>query len=130
MTYRKIKSPLQYTFCSMEFFLQLDIILPVVYKNNMVNFCPLYQSINIWDRTRWTYMDPWLIIVQVQQVTGQPILAQHLNPPGYFNQGQIQYVQGGPGQQPIMRMVNVMPGRLPPPLRDCKRSFKILNGYT
>jgi hypothetical protein len=42
--------------------------------------------------------------MQVQHVTGQPILAQQLHPPGYFPQGQMQYVPG-PGQQPIMRMV-------------------------
>jgi len=30
---------LQYIFYSMEFFLQLDIILPIVYNNNMFNFC-------------------------------------------------------------------------------------------
>ena len=48
MIYRNINTPLQYRFCSMEFFLQLEIILPIVYNNNMVNFCLYYQSINIW----------------------------------------------------------------------------------
>ena len=28
---------LQYAFCSMEFFLKLNIILPIVYDNNMGN---------------------------------------------------------------------------------------------
>jgi len=52
--------------------------------------------------------------MQVQQVTGQPILAQQLHPPGYFPQGQMQYVPG-PGQPHIMRMVmpqGIMPGNL------------------
>lgn len=33
----------------------LDIILPIVYKNNMINFCLLYQSINNWDRIERNY---------------------------------------------------------------------------
>ena len=41
-----------YKFCSMECFLQLDIIHQIVYNNNMANFCPYYQLINIWDRIR------------------------------------------------------------------------------
>ena len=54
--YRIINTPLQFTFSSMDFFLQFDIIVPLVYNNNMVNFYSLYQSINIWDRIRWNYI--------------------------------------------------------------------------
>ena len=42
----------------MEFFLQLDIILPTVYSNNMVNFFPKYQSINIRHSIGWNYVAP------------------------------------------------------------------------
>jgi len=49
--------------------------------------------------------------LQVQQVTGQPILAQaQLHPPGYFPPGQMQYVPA-PGQPHIMRLVP--PGMVP-----------------
>ena len=44
-TQKNKHSQVQYTFFSLEYFLQLDIILPIV-NNNMVNFCPLYQLIN------------------------------------------------------------------------------------
>ena len=54
--YRIINTPLQFTFSSMDFFLQFDIIVPLVYNNNMVNFYSLYQSINIWDHIRWNYI--------------------------------------------------------------------------
>ena len=54
--YRIINTPLQFTFSSMDFFLQFDIIVPLVYNINMVNFYSLYQSINIWDHIRWNYI--------------------------------------------------------------------------
>ena len=52
--------PFQYTFCSTEFFLQLyiDHTSHFVYNNTMVNFCPYYQLIKIWDCIRWICMDP------------------------------------------------------------------------
>ena len=37
----------------MEYFLQLDFTLPIVYNNNMVKFTP--TSINIRDRIGWKY---------------------------------------------------------------------------
>ena len=43
----------------MDFFLQLDIILSIVYKS-IVNFCPYYQLIKFWDRIRCNYMDSCL----------------------------------------------------------------------
>ena len=46
-------------FYSMVYFLQLKITLWIVYKNNMVKFCP-YQSINSWDHIGQNYMDPWI----------------------------------------------------------------------
>ena len=56
MIYRIINTPLQFTFSSIDFFLQFDIIVPLVYNINMVNFYSLYQSINIWDHIRWNYI--------------------------------------------------------------------------
>jgi len=48
MINRKINTPLKHTFCSMKIFLQLDIILPIVYNNNK--------------RIGWNYMvsEKWL----------------------------------------------------------------------
>jgi len=48
--------------------------------------------------------------LQVQQVTGQPILAQQLHPPGYFPPGQMQYVPA-PGQPHMLRLMP--PGMVP-----------------
>ena len=40
MMYRKINTLLQYKFCSMDFYLKLDIVFQIVYNNIIVYFCP------------------------------------------------------------------------------------------
>ena len=44
MKYRKINTPLQYSFCSMDFFLQLDNVLLFVYNTTCLLSAPNFNQ--------------------------------------------------------------------------------------